>query len=60
LRRLAASYERRGVAIERVLMGNGKVFTSEAFQATAVEIGARHISTPPYTPQWNGKVERFI
>jgi len=22
--------------------------------------GARHISTPPYTPRWNGKVERFI
>ena len=22
--------------------------------------GARHIRTPPYTPRWNGKVERFI
>jgi transposase InsO family protein len=21
---------------------------------------ARHIRTPPYTPRWNGKVERFI
>ena len=24
------------------------------------ELGARHIRTPPYTPRWNGKVERFI
>ncbi len=23
-------------------------------------VGARHIVTPPYTPRWNGKVERFI
>ena len=22
-------------------------------------IGARHIRTPPYTPRWNGKIERF-
>jgi transposase len=22
--------------------------------------GARHITTPPYTPRWNGKAERFI
>jgi len=39
---------------------NGKVFTSGAFELALTEIGARHILTPPYTPQWNGKAERFI
>ena len=33
---------------------------SRAFQAVLEELGARHIRTPPYTPRWNGKVERFI
>ena len=23
-------------------------------------IGAHHITTPPYTPRWNGKAERVI
>ena len=29
------------------------------FQATLAELGARHITTRPYRPQTNGKVERF-
>jgi len=33
---------------------------SHAFRAALDELGARHIRTPPYTPRWNGKVERFI
>ena len=38
---------------------NHKAYTSHAFQALLAELGARHILTPPYTPRWNGKVERF-
>jgi transposase InsO family protein len=34
--------------------------TSALFQATLADAGARHILTPPYTPRWNGKAERFI
>ena len=33
---------------------------SNAFKAQLAIHGARHIFTPPYTPRWNGKVERFI
>ena len=33
---------------------------SRAFRGTLAHHGARQILTPPYTPRWNGKVERFI
>jgi transposase InsO family protein len=33
---------------------------SNAFRKQLEALGARHILTPPYTPRWNGKVERFI
>ena len=38
---------------------NHKAYTSLDFQALLAELGARHIPTPPYTPRWNGKLERF-
>ena len=33
---------------------------SRVFRAELERVGARQILTPPYTPRWNGKVERFI
>jgi transposase InsO family protein len=36
------------------------VYRSLAFQMVLRRAGAKHIPTPPYTPRWNGKVERFI
>lgn len=30
------------------------------FQQLLADNSTRHITTPPYTPRWNGKVERFI
>ena len=33
---------------------------SGRFTATLGAHGVRHILTPPYTPRWNGKAERFI
>ena len=38
---------------------NAKAYTSHVFQHTLAELEARHIPTPPYTPRWNGKLERF-
>src|SRR5919198_1069373 len=33
---------------------------SRDFSAALRQLGARHILTPPRTPRWNGKAERFI
>jgi transposase InsO family protein len=46
---------------EAVMSDNAFVYRrSRAFAALLAAHGARHILTPPYTPRWNGKVERFI
>jgi transposase InsO family protein len=48
-------------APEAVMSDNAFAFRkSNAFRAQLGALGARHILTPPYTPRWNGKVERFI
>jgi len=46
---------------EAVMSDNAFAYRkSNAFRAQLRTLGARHILTPPYTPRWNGKVERFI
>jgi transposase InsO family protein len=46
---------------EAVMSDNAFAYTkSNAFKSALERLGARHILTPPYTPRWNGKVERFI
>lgn len=46
---------------DAVMTDNAFVYTNgRRFKALLASIGARHITTPPYTPRWNGKVERFI
>ncbi len=46
---------------EAVMSDNAFVYTkSRRFRTLLATIDARHIPTPPYTPRWNGKVERFI
>jgi transposase InsO family protein len=48
-------------APEAVMSDNAFAYrNSRAFKAVLEAHGARHILTPPYTPRWNGKVERFI
>jgi transposase InsO family protein len=46
---------------EAVMSDNAFAYRrSTAFRALLERHRARHILTPPYTPRWNGKVERFI
>jgi transposase InsO family protein len=56
--RAASFFERRGIAIERVLTDNGSCYRSHHF-TTALGEGIKHKFTRPYRPQTNGKVERF-
>jgi len=50
-----------GLQPEAVMTDNAFVYTNgRRFKTLLGNIGARHITTPPYTPRWNGKVERFI
>jgi transposase InsO family protein len=62
LERALAELSRLGLdPPEAVMSDNAFAYTnSHAFKAVLASAGARHILTPPYTPRWNGKVERFI
>jgi transposase InsO family protein len=47
--------------VEAVMTDNAFVYRhSRHFQAVLAQLAAKHIRTPPYTPRWNGKAERFI
>ncbi len=46
---------------EAVLTDNAFAYTkASAFAKALATAEVRHITCPPYTPRWNGKVERFI
>lgn len=48
------------IKVERVMTDNGACYQSNLFARICTEAGIRHIFTKPYTPQTNGKAERFI
>jgi len=62
LERAAAWMRDQGCGpVAAVMSDNAKCYAeSRLFAATLRELGARHILTPPYTPRWNGKIERFF
>jgi transposase InsO family protein len=61
LRRGAAWMRAQGCGpVEAVLSDNAKCYTGRLFADALDELGARHIRIPPYTPRWNGKLERFF
>ena len=55
-----AYYRRLGITTERVMTDNGACYKSMLWAATCRRLGIKHIRTRPYTPQTNGKAERFI
>src|SRR6476620_9212145 len=55
-----AYFQSLGVAVERVMTDNGSCYQSRAFARACKQLGVKHIRTKPYTPQTNGKAERFI
>ncbi len=62
LRRALRWFAEQGLSPPAAVMTDGAMVyrRSQRFRALVASIGARHIIMPPYTPRWNGKVERFI
>ena len=62
LERAIAWFSDLGIAPpEAVMTDNAFVYRhGRRFKEVLANAGARHILTPPYTPRWNGKAERFI
>lgn len=62
LKRAAAWFQAQGCGpVQAVMSDNAKCYaTSREFRRTLAELDAKHILIPPYTPRWNGKIERFF
>lgn len=62
LERALAHFRELGLEPAEAVMTDGALCyrTAQVFQQALAAAGARHILTPPYTPRWNGKAERFI
>ncbi|RWO94833.1 MAG: IS481 family transposase [Mesorhizobium sp.] len=59
LKAAIAYYARLGVTIARVMSDNGSCYRSKAFAKACRDLRLKHVRTKPYTPQTNGKAERF-
>jgi transposase InsO family protein len=59
LGRAVAWFAAHGVRVERVLTDNGGGYRSNAWRDQCAQLGIVHTRTKPYTPQTNGKAERF-
>lgn len=60
LRQAVDWFARHRITVQRVMTDNGPCFCSDRFRDTCRQFGMRHIRTRIYTPQTNGKAERFI
>jgi transposase InsO family protein len=57
--RASAFFAGYGITVTGVMTDNAKAYLCDRFQTALVDSGARHWSIPSYSPQINGKVERF-
>jgi transposase InsO family protein len=53
-------YASLGINVTRVMTDNGSCYKSYAFRDACRTLALRHIRTRAYSPQTNGKAERFI
>ena len=53
-------YAGLGISVSRVMTDNGGCYKSFASRDTCKHHNIKHLCTKPYTPQTNGKAERFI
>jgi len=60
LNQAVAFFARHGIRVQRVMTDNGPCFCSDRWRDTCQSLRMRHIRTRIYTPQTNGKAERFI
>lgn len=60
LRRALRRFNELGVEVKRVLTDNARCYSSKTFRALCAQHQVRQSFTRPYTPQTNGKAERFI
>jgi transposase len=58
--RALAWFSDRGITTRRVMTDGAWSYRhNRSLHQLLADHGIRHIITPPYTPRWNGKVERF-
>ena len=60
LKRALRWFKSLGIDCKRLLSDNAKCYSSGSFKALCDKEGLRQGFTKPYTPQTNGKAERFI
>ena len=53
-------FARHGIRVRALLTDNGSSYRSHHFRTACLQMGLKHRRTRPYSPQTNGKAERFI
>jgi transposase InsO family protein len=53
-------FARHGITVRALLTDNGSSYRSHLFRQVCSQMGLKHRRTRPYSPQTNGKAERFI